>query len=289
MSSNYNICITWKTIGELHALHYIEYEKGIRGEKEAEKGAYLIFTWQWCARSGRSYWIVFDLVLPNGYPKETMGYYFYIPPENKIVVARYAEFLENNLISQEARDLNEPTNYKAALLNPESNKWLDAINAKMQSLKDNQVWRLLDLPPNTKTIANIRSIRILIAITVYYDYKIWQMEVKTAFLNGYLDEDIYMVQLKGFIINTNDIFLVYGGNPKAELRVNCYYVARFKTYTDGINSQTGYIFILNGGALDWKNSKQSTTSKSTIEAEHKMLQKLQWKLFGLGSLYLGLA
>ncbi|GJV19969.1 hypothetical protein Tco_1368989 [Tanacetum coccineum] len=34
-----------------------------------------------------------------GYPKETMGYYFYFPPENKIVVARYAEFLEKNLIS----------------------------------------------------------------------------------------------------------------------------------------------------------------------------------------------
>ncbi|GKB08288.1 retrotransposon protein, putative, ty1-copia subclass [Tanacetum coccineum] len=36
-----------------------------------------------------------------GYPKETMGYYFYFPPENKIVVARYAEFLKKNLISQE--------------------------------------------------------------------------------------------------------------------------------------------------------------------------------------------
>ncbi|GJU44780.1 putative reverse transcriptase domain-containing protein [Tanacetum coccineum] len=36
-----------------------------------------------------------------GFPKETMGYYFYFPPENKIVVARYAEFLEKNLLSQE--------------------------------------------------------------------------------------------------------------------------------------------------------------------------------------------
>ncbi|GKD13934.1 hypothetical protein Tco_1198341 [Tanacetum coccineum] len=30
-----------------------------------------------------------------------MGYYFYFLPKNKIVVARYAEFLEKNLISQE--------------------------------------------------------------------------------------------------------------------------------------------------------------------------------------------
>ncbi|GJX18199.1 retrotransposon protein, putative, ty1-copia subclass [Tanacetum coccineum] len=48
--------------------------------------------------------------------------------------------------------LNEPTNYKAALLDPESDKWLDAMNAEMQSMKDNQVWHLVDLPPNGKTV-----------------------------------------------------------------------------------------------------------------------------------------
>ncbi|GJY01737.1 retrotransposon protein, putative, ty1-copia subclass [Tanacetum coccineum] len=36
-----------------------------------------------------------------GYPKETMGYYFYFPPENKVIVARYGDFLERDLISQE--------------------------------------------------------------------------------------------------------------------------------------------------------------------------------------------
>nr|GEW95013.1 zinc finger, CCHC-type [Tanacetum cinerariifolium] len=35
-------------------------------------------------------------------------------------------------------DLNEPINYKAATLDPESNKWLDAMNTEMQSMKDNQ-------------------------------------------------------------------------------------------------------------------------------------------------------
>ncbi|GKG26183.1 retrotransposon protein, putative, ty1-copia subclass, partial [Tanacetum coccineum] len=36
-----------------------------------------------------------------GYPKETMGYYFYFPPKNKIIVARYAGFFEKSLITQE--------------------------------------------------------------------------------------------------------------------------------------------------------------------------------------------
>ncbi|GJW66143.1 retrotransposon protein, putative, ty1-copia subclass [Tanacetum coccineum] len=48
-------------------------------------------------------------------------------------------------------DLGEPANYKAALLDPESDKWLNAMNVEMQSMKDNKVWELVDLPPNGKT------------------------------------------------------------------------------------------------------------------------------------------
>nr|GEV71206.1 putative retrotransposon protein [Tanacetum cinerariifolium] len=44
-----------------------------------------------------------------------------------------------------------------------------------------------------------RVIKILIAIAVYYDYEIWQMDFKTAFLNGHLTQEVYMVQLEGFI------------------------------------------------------------------------------------------
>ncbi|GJR28710.1 retrotransposon protein, putative, ty1-copia subclass [Tanacetum coccineum] len=525
-----------------------------------------------------------------GYPKETMGYYFYFPPENKIVVARYAEFFEKRLINQEISgravdleeiqeqedtspseitsnipqevegfgpppqeeeipirrsertrrvpnrlclnveveehslgDLNEPTSYKAAMLDAESNKWIDAMNAEIQSMMDNKVWVLVDLPPGCKTVgskwlfkkktdmdgivhvykarlvakgytqlygvdyeetfspvADIRAIRILISIAAYYDYEIWQMDVKTAFLNGYLDEDIYMVQPEGFIDpnhprkvcklkrsiyglkqasrswnkrfdeeikrfgfaqnldepcvyqkasgsnvtflilyvddiiimgnhipslqsvkdylgrcfsmkdlgeaafilgikiyrdrskrliglsqnaymdkilkrykmdnskrgyipmqerldlnksqgaqtpkevnrmknvpyasavgsimyavrctrpdvafaqnitsrfqqnpgelhwtavknilkylrNTKDMFLVYGGNPSTELRVECYCDAGFETDRDDTKSQTGYVFVLNGGAVDWKSSKQSTIAMSATESEY---------------------
>jgi len=41
-------------------------------------------------------------------------------------------------------------------------------------------------------VAMLRSIRILLVIATYYDYEIWQMDVKTTFLNGNLHGDVYM-------------------------------------------------------------------------------------------------
>nr|GEW37653.1 ribonuclease H-like domain-containing protein [Tanacetum cinerariifolium] len=215
-----------------------------------------------------------------GYPKEMMGYSFYSPSENKVFVARKAEFFESKLLDLKASgkidepqsdinpirkssrtrhapdrmclyidaeehelgDLGEPANYKAALLDPESKTWLDAMNVEMQSMKDNDVWVLVELPPNARTIrskwffkkktdmdgavyifkarlvakgftqtygvdyeetfshvADIRAIRILIAIAAYYDYEIWQMDVKTAFLNGNLSKEVYMEKPEGFV------------------------------------------------------------------------------------------
>ena len=45
----------------------------------------------------------------------------------------------------------------------------------------------------------IKSIRILLAIAAYHDYEIWQMDVKTAFLNGNIEEELYMMQPEGFV------------------------------------------------------------------------------------------
>ena len=47
-------------------------------------------------------------------------------------------------------------------------------------------------------VAMLKSIRILLSIAAVLDYKIWQMDVKTAFLNGQLEENIYMQQPDGF-------------------------------------------------------------------------------------------
>nr|GFC74296.1 hypothetical protein [Tanacetum cinerariifolium] len=55
-----------------------------------------------------------------------------------------------------------------------------------------------------------------------------------------------------YLRNTKDTFLVYGGDPEAELRVNCYCDAGFETDRDDTKSQTRYVFVLNGGTMKRK-------------------------------------
>ncbi|GJT42629.1 retrotransposon protein, putative, ty1-copia subclass [Tanacetum coccineum] len=336
-----------------------------------------------------------------GYPKETIGYYFYYLLENKIFVARNAEFFENNLMVQEAsgshrllessgsegglklnqeedtqpskntreihdevapievepqnvkvsirilaripqapnrygfyvdveeyelRDLNEPPNYKAALSDPEFDKWLKAMNTEMQSMKDNQVWVLVDFPPDGRTVgisgSNVVFLILYVDdillmennVTMLQEVKSWLCKCfsmknlrKAAYILGikiirnrskrlialsqsaYLEKNpkeildeknprigsimyaIHWTAVKTilkYLRNTKDMVLVYGKKPKAELKVSCYADASLQTDKDDTKFQTGYVFILNSGALYWKSANQCTTAMSSTEAEY---------------------
>ncbi|PKI36625.1 hypothetical protein CRG98_042978 [Punica granatum] len=84
-------------------------------------------------------------------------------------------------------DNDEPTTYAEAVTSPDSEKWLEAMRSEMEFMYANQVWTLVDPPEGVKPIGS------------YYDYEIWQMDVKIAFLNGRLLEDVYMTQPEGFV------------------------------------------------------------------------------------------
>ena len=45
-------------------------------------------------------------------------------------------------------------------------------------------------------VAMLKSVQIMLAIATFYE--IWQMDVKTAFLNGFIKEELYMMEPGGF-------------------------------------------------------------------------------------------
>ena len=134
------------------------------------------------------------------------------------------------------RDIrNNPKTYDEAMLDIDSEKWMEVMKSEIDSMHSNQVWSLVDpsegiVPIRCKWIykrkigsddkvetykvklvakdysqcegidyheifspvAMLKFIRTLLAIATFHDYEIWQMDVKTTFLNGYLEKDIYM-------------------------------------------------------------------------------------------------
>ncbi|GKA43897.1 zinc finger, CCHC-type containing protein [Tanacetum coccineum] len=97
----------------------------------------------------------------------------------------------------------------------------EAINDEIGSIMENNTWVLSDLPPGCKPlgfrkkegidyfdtyapVARITTIRLLLALAAIHNLVIHQMDVKTAFLNGDLDEEVYMKQPEGFIMPGNE-------------------------------------------------------------------------------------
>ncbi|GJS15113.1 retrotransposon protein, putative, ty1-copia subclass [Tanacetum coccineum] len=98
-------------------------------------------------------------------------------------------------------ELDEPVNYKEAMAIPEAAKWKEAMKSEIQSMlvaKGYTQTHRIDYVETFSLVAKIKSIRIMLAIVVFHDYEIWQMDVKTAFLNGKLTEDVFMAQPEGF-------------------------------------------------------------------------------------------
>nr|GFB11702.1 retrotransposon protein, putative, Ty1-copia subclass [Tanacetum cinerariifolium] len=61
-----------------------------------------------------------------------------------------------------------------------------------------------------------------------------------------------------YLRNTRDTFLVYGVKPDIELDVTSFCDESWQCDKDDTKSQTGYVFIVNGRAIDWKSKKQTT-------------------------------
>jgi hypothetical protein len=142
---------------------------------------------------------------------------------------------------------DDPKTYGEAMSSRDSAFWKEAIQDEIDSIMQNNTWKLADLPPGCKPlgskwifkrkmkvdgsidkykarlviqgfrqkegidffdtyapVARISTIRLLLALAAIHNLVIHQMDVKTAFLNGELDEEIYMHQPEGFVMPGNE-------------------------------------------------------------------------------------
>ena len=56
----------------------------------------------------------------------------------------------------------------------------------------------IDYDESFAPVARLESIRILLSIVCIMNFKLYQMDVKIAFLNGFLNEEVFVEQPKGF-------------------------------------------------------------------------------------------
>ncbi|GJZ48171.1 zinc finger, CCHC-type containing protein, partial [Tanacetum coccineum] len=93
--------------------------------------------------------------------------------------------------------------------------WKEAIDDEIGSIMENNTWVLSDLPPGFRQkeginyfdtyapVARITTIRLLLALTAIHNLVIHQIDVKTTFLKGDLEEEVYMKLPEGFVMPSN--------------------------------------------------------------------------------------
>ncbi|GJT63567.1 retrovirus-related pol polyprotein from transposon TNT 1-94 [Tanacetum coccineum] len=110
----------------------------------------------------------------------------------------------------------ELKNYKEAI---KESCWTKAIQEEIHEFEILKVWELVPIPSNVilinlkwifkeegidfeesfALVARIEAFRIFIAYVAHKNMTIYQMDVKTAFLNRILKEEVYLSQLEGFV------------------------------------------------------------------------------------------
>ncbi|KAL8121862.1 hypothetical protein AgCh_018556 [Apium graveolens] len=165
-----------------------------------------------------------------GYSLISKTYRVFQPDSKKIIISRDVSFMENEewslnwssekkksgVDSQRPIDLNqdeliddpdvrgsrwftyiyqrcnvvvlEPAGYSEAEKDP---YWLAAMQDELSMIEKNQTWELVERQDTT---------RMLLAIAAHKQWKIHQLDIKSAILNGFLDEEIYVDQPEGFVV-----------------------------------------------------------------------------------------
>nr|GFA91426.1 retrovirus-related Pol polyprotein from transposon TNT 1-94 [Tanacetum cinerariifolium] len=95
----------------------------------------------------------------------------------------------------------EPKTYKEALT---QSCWIEAMQEELNEFERLEVWELVPRPDKVMVITlKLEAIRIFLAYAAHKNMVFYHMDVKTAFLNGNLREEVYVSQSDGFVDQDN--------------------------------------------------------------------------------------
>ncbi|RVW50384.1 Retrovirus-related Pol polyprotein from transposon TNT 1-94 [Vitis vinifera] len=101
-----------------------------------------------------------------------------------------------------------PVSFSQAMESDDSSKWMEAMNDELKSMAHNGVCFTqkegIDYRDTFSLVSKKDSLKIIMTLVAHFDLELHQMDVKTTFLNGNLDEDIYMEQPEGFAKKGNE-------------------------------------------------------------------------------------
>nr|GEX61320.1 hypothetical protein [Tanacetum cinerariifolium] len=93
----------------------------------------------------------------------------------------------------------EPKNIKEVMADF---AWIEAMHEELHQFDRLQVQELIDKPfgeDQTIILARLEAVWIFVAYAAHKSFPIYQMDVKMAFLNGLLKEEVYVAQPDGFV------------------------------------------------------------------------------------------
>ncbi|GJW74117.1 retrovirus-related pol polyprotein from transposon TNT 1-94, partial [Tanacetum coccineum] len=169
--------------------------------------------------------------------------------------------------------------------------WIIAMQEELNQFIANDVWELvaqgynqqevIDYDETYALVARLESIRILLAYACALDFKLFQMDVKSKFLNGFINEEVYVAQPSGFIDleKPNHVYklkkALYGLKqaPKSCIETVVYADSdHVGDYAD--RKSTSGICTFAGWCLtSWFSKKQTTLAISTTKAKYVSAKK----------------
>ena len=92
--------------------------------------------------------------------------------------------------------VEKPQNFQEAA---QEERWIEAMNEEIRLIEKNDTWELVDKPQDKDEIG-METIRSVLALAAQFKLQVYQLDVKSAFLNGELEEEVYVEQPQGYII-----------------------------------------------------------------------------------------